>query len=259
MSAASVPGLAMDTPSRWHHARMANRPPRQRSSRRAYDLLRAYLREVEPGQRLPDEQVAALLNASRGSIRTAMQALVEEGVLTRAPRVGTTRTGEMMRVGIDQLTSTSMLDEAGRHRVTSTRLTHTVIPAAPYVRARLETADVRVQLVETLVSLDGTPMSLREAYLSASIPPELIYDDITDLETSVERVFGERVGEIESTIESISCSKPSADTLGVPPGAPMLLRETIVRGASGRALMLNFTQYRGDRVALTAHATGSGR
>jgi GntR family transcriptional regulator len=228
------------------------RPDRQRSSRRAYDLLRAYLREIQPGQRLLDDHVAALLDTSRGSVRYAMHALVEEGVLTRAPRVGTTLAGQMMQVGLDELTATSMVDEAGNPRLSCTRLTHKIIPCAPYVRARLGIDDTRVQLIETLVSLDGTPVSVREAYTSAAIPRERFTDDIEDLDPITERVFGEPADEVESTVESISCSEKTAASLGVTAGSPMLLRETLLRGTSGRALMLNFTQYRGDRVALVS-------
>jgi GntR family transcriptional regulator len=232
------------------------RPERQRSSRRAYDLLRAYLRDIQPGQRLIDDHVASMINSSRGSVRYAMHALVEEGVLTRAPRVGTTLAGQMMKVGLDELTATSLVDAQGRPRLHVTRLTHKVIPSAPYVRDRLETLDTRVQLLETLVTLDGTPVSVREAYLSEAIDREAITDEIDDdLDAVMERVFGEAVGEIESTIESISCSEKTAASLGVPAGSPLLLRETLMRSVSGRPLMLNFTQYRGDRVSLVSTNT----
>lgn len=228
------------------------RPDRQRSSRRAYDMLRSYLREVQPGQRILDEHVAALFNTSRGSVRYAMYALVEEGVLTRAPRVGTTLAGQTMKVGLDELTAVSLTDERGRPRLHCSRLTHKIIPAAPYVQDRLESRASRIQLIETLVELDGSPVSVREAYLSESVDREAITDDIEELEPVVERIFGEAVGEIESAIESISCSEQTAASLGVAPGSPLLLRETLIRGASGRPLILNFTQYRGDRVTLVS-------
>jgi GntR family transcriptional regulator len=71
------------------------------STRRTYDLLRSTLVATGRGMRLVERELTDALSASRNTVRTVLQQLASEGLVTREPKNGTWATGSLL-LPIDQ-------------------------------------------------------------------------------------------------------------------------------------------------------------
>jgi GntR family transcriptional regulator len=217
-------------------------------------MLRSYVRTGQFGEsdKLVDETLATLLNASRNSVRAALQELADEGVLVRSRYSGTRLAGRLMPVPVEELTSVRLVDDEGRQRVQPRTLARSVVNTGAYIREKLGVEEEYALFSEHVSLLDGEPVSCRETFTPVDVARENFVDLVEGVADWFPRVFGEPVGEVHSSIEAVSARGSLTQRLQVPDGAPLLLRETVLHGRSGRPWMLNFTHYRGDRVCLTA-------
>src|ERR671924_1547666 len=66
-------------------------PPKQRKSNAVYHSVKRaiLLRRIEPGQALPEQQIAAAMGCSQGTVREALLRLEQDGLVTRRGYQGT--------------------------------------------------------------------------------------------------------------------------------------------------------------------------
>jgi GntR family transcriptional regulator len=229
---------------------------RQSSARRVYDLVRASIRrgDVGPSGVLVEERLIEELSASRQAVRDALQALAGDGLVERRRRVGTTVSGSILDVATDQLMHLPP-DRMVVAESAVERLEEQEMPAPPWMRARLRIdEDEPVLMVEELISSHGEVLCVRATYKPVSRLPERATTQVADLATAFEHGFGVPLGTVESLVEAVGADALTAELLGVPEGAPLLVREVLLVDADGLPRDLSYTHYRADRICFT-HTT----
>ncbi|MEX5636056.1 GntR family transcriptional regulator [Parafrankia sp. FMc2] len=238
----------------------------QVSSRRAYEMLRAGLRagHFDQPEELAENTLVSSLGISRNSVRRALAMLAEEGLLTRAPRRGTTVRRGIVQVAEGEMLPRELHDEENWRRLEIEELGQCVVPTTRLMRERLEVADTEVLMTEQVFRLDGEPLCVRAGYVPMPATPERYFAEVVAIdhrppryEALFERLFDATYGGGRVVVEAVPCEERTARLLGVAAGTPVLLREAVVRDSSGRPRDLHWTHFRGDRVALSFGVDGS--
>lgn len=223
-------------------------------------MIRTLLRSgrLSPRDPLSEEQLAAVLGASRNAVRKALQQLADEGIVVRQPKIGTRLAHELVHIDGGQVVPRGMTlgQAAGRMSIIQTRSEPVVL--TPVVRAKLETSETQGVLSESRFYLDDEPLSLRVGYVTgdvAAVRAALESFDIVNpppYEEAFCHLYGAELGSSQSTFEAIRCEPRTASVLGIAEGSPVLLAETVVRDVDAVARELSYTYYRGDRVSVSS-------
>ena len=218
--------------------------------------------EVKAGSRLPPErELCGLLGVSRVTLRRALTALVEEGVLRSAHgrgwyvaeaerkewpntlesfsetarRMGLVPTSRVLRRSVDA----SSFDEAEAFQIA---------PGTPLFRLS------RVRM------LDGVPTAVDESLVPADIAAGFSEVDFT-VSSMYDTIagLGFQLAQADTTIEARSADEALAGHLDIDPGTPVLEMRQIVRDRAQRPLLSSVIRYAGDRYRLrTSFLRGSG-
>ncbi len=146
------------------------------------ETLREQIRagRLVPGDQVPSEPALCETYAlSRGTVRQALQVLVNEGLLRRDQGRGTFVAEPAGRSQYFSLSS--FADEMRRqHRAPSTRLLISeLIPASPTVSQRLAIEPATpVFHIKRLRLADGQPVAIETRYLAQSLCPGLLDEDL---------------------------------------------------------------------------------
>jgi GntR family transcriptional regulator len=218
--------------------------------------------ELKSGSRLPPErELCDLLGISRVTVRRALTALVDEGVLRSAHgrgwyvaqverkewpntlesftetarRMGLVPTSKVLRC----MSAAATLDEAESFQIA---------PGTPLYR------------VDRVRMLDGVPIAVDESLVpvdaavgfeSVDFTTLSMYDTLTEL--------GFELAQADATIEARSADAALAEHLDIAPGTPVLEMREIVRDRNGRPLLSSVIRYAGDRYRLrTSFLRGAG-
>ena len=201
---------------------------------------------LRPDEALPAERdLAERLNVSRVTLRKALRALVEDGLLDQRPRAGTF----VRRVHVEQVLTvlTGFTDDMrGRGLVPSSRwLDRSIATATPEEAAALGLAPGEtVSRLRRVRLADGSPLALE----LATIPTRLLPDPL-DVGASLYgrlRSLGHAPHRALQRIGATVLNRQQAALLGVPIGTPALSIERRSFLADGRPLELMRSQYRGD-------------
>jgi GntR family transcriptional regulator len=226
---------------------------RQRSARRVYDLLRAAIRSgaIEQRDLFVEHSIMRNFGTSRTSVREALQMLADDGLVIRAPRIGTVLTGSIEEIPVHEAPgeTPAVLEDSPGYSV---ELLDQRTITSPYLARRIESDDPRLAVQEYRLVQHGRPIEVLTIYATAAPVQQVPYfDKLVDRWGSFERRFGVPVGVVTSTIEAVACEPRTAQLLQLADKAPVLRRETLVRDADGAARELSYAHYRADRVALT--------
>lgn len=232
-------------------------------------VRRSLLAQIEGGQLRPGERLgaerdlAADLGVSRSTVRQALAALEDAGVVRRIPgRGGGTfvRRDKVERdlsrvVGVPALlrrqgmTAGSRIVSTGM--VAADEETSTALGLA---RGQYVFAVVRIRLA------DGTPISLEHARLPADLFPGLLDQPLGgSLYEVIEKEYGVVPGEAVEHIEVVSAGEDEASILGVAPGAPLLSVNRTTADADGRVFEFSHDLFRADRTTITVRTTAPAR
>ncbi|MDT0614185.1 GntR family transcriptional regulator [Streptomyces lancefieldiae] len=223
-------------------------------ARQLADLLRRQLlTDAFPDGVLPHEDaLVGEYDASRNTVRQALDLLRAEGLVARQPGVGTVVVARKYAHGLDRLMGLAeTLHEHGR--VTNEVRTTVPVPAPAPVAERLRVPPgADVLYIERLRRLGGVPLSLDLTYLPLDIGTELLGADLenTDVFRLLESVTGRPLGHAEITLEAVTADAHSAAVLEAPRGAAVLMLERLTHLADGRPVDLEFIRFRGDRIAM---------
>jgi GntR family transcriptional regulator len=229
------------------------RTRRESSARRVYDLLRAGIRrgDIASDASLVEDKLVDVLTASRQAVREALQTLAAEGLVIRRRRVGTTVSGSILDVAADQLMHLPP-DRQDLANSTIEQIEAMDLPAPPWIRRRLRIPDTeQVRMVEELIRFRDEPICVRVSYVPLSRLPIDSNGKVADLASAFQQGYGVAMGPVESLVEAVGADAMTAELLGVPHGAPLLVREVLLTGADGLPRDLSFTHYRGDRVCFS--------
>ncbi|MEV0108424.1 GntR family transcriptional regulator [Nocardia sp. NPDC050799] len=222
-------------------------------ARRIADILRHQIHAGTLGDTLPSEQrLAAEHDTSRNTIRDALALLRDEGLIDRAPRVGTRVAARKYDHGLDALLGLQETLE-GRGTVRNEVRAAQLITAPPAVARRLGVAPrEQVVYLERLRYLGEQPLSLDLTYLAPEIGVRVLDHDLahTDVFVLLEQLSGRSLGSADLTVEAIPADRHTAATLDVPDGAPLLMLERLTRLDDGTPVDLEYVRMRGDRITL---------
>ncbi|HEV2675834.1 MAG TPA: GntR family transcriptional regulator [Aliidongia sp.] len=212
---------------------------------------------LHPDEALPPErELAERLNVSRVTLRKALQALAEDGLVDQRPRAGT----YVRRVHIEQALTflTGFTDDMRQRGLTpgSRWLDRTVATATPDEVAALQIAPGEtVSRLWRVRLADGNPLALE----LATVPTRFLADPLDVGASLYNRLksLGYAPHRAQQRIGATVLNRQQASLLGVPIGTPALAIERRSFLADGRPLELMRSQYRGDSydvlVELTLH------
>lgn len=208
--------------------------------------------QLPPGAKLPGEfTLAERHQVSRITVRRAMAALVEEGLITRRAGVGTVvahRALEATQIIAD--VSNLLPNFVRMSNESSIRLLEFAYrPASTVIAARLKLPPrERVQFSVRVRSMKDQPFSYLITHVPASIAQN--YDENALATTSLFMLLersGVRVDHATQTISATLATEEIAQALGVSVGAPLIVLERVVFDQEGRGVEHLEAFYRPDR------------
>ncbi|MFG2720869.1 GntR family transcriptional regulator [Streptomyces sp. NPDC048416] len=203
---------------------------------------------LTPGSLLGNEiDLAHRLGLSRPTVRQAIQALVDKGLLVRRRGVGTQVVHSQVKRPLELSSLYDDLEAAGQKPAT-TVLRNTFEPATAEVAAALgvpEGSDVH--LVERLRYAHGEPMARLRNHLPAGLLPlDTEYLEGTGLYRLM-RSAGITLHSARQTVGARAATGQEADLLTEAPGAPLLTMERTTFDDTGRAVEFGSHIYRASR------------
>ncbi|WP_084505268.1 GntR family transcriptional regulator [Nocardia harenae] len=222
-------------------------------ARRVADVLRHQIHTGAFPDGLPAEtRLAEEFETSRNTVREALALLRDEGLIDRAPRVGTRVANRKYDHGLDALLGLQeTLKGHGTVRNEVRAATRIAAPPAVARRLRLEPGE-RVVYLERLRYLGDTPLSLDLTYLAPDIGAAILDLDLagTDIFVLIEQVSGQSLGSADLALEAVPADPHTAATLEAADGAALLMLERLTRLEDGRPVDLEYIRMRGDRITM---------
>lgn len=217
-------------------------------NRQAENYLRALVAQ-EPysqGALLPTEvELAKRLGVARNTVRTAMDKLVREGLVTRKKGVGTQVRLQPIATELARWNSFTL--ELGDRMRTVERVVRWA-PAQAEIAAELGVQPgVPVCCLERLKGTDSERMALLLSFFPArlGIAPDEQFEG--RLYQVLESRYGARAVESREEIGAQMAGTDKARRLGLPPEVPLLYRKRHVLDAQGQLVELAYAFYRADR------------
>lgn len=218
-----------------------------------YQVRRLLLEEIEggelrPGQKLaPEREYAVRFGISLAPVRQAILGLVEEDYLYRVRGSGTFVREAKVEEKIAILSSfTDSMRARGFEpdiRTVEQRVIEAPVRVKQAIGARQVVSLCRVAVVE------GEPVAVLTSYMAADRVPGLV--DISLGSGSLYGLLAERyaihMARAQSWIEVGRCRPADAALLGVRPGTPTLLVESVTYDTSDRPVEFARVMYRADR------------
>ncbi len=204
-----------------------------------------------PGERLPNElELADRLSLSRPTLRQAIQALVDKGLLVRKRGVGTQVVGSVSSQVRRSLELSSLYDDlssAGQRPTTAVTDLRTVPASAPVAEALSVPLDSPVVRVRRLRSASGEPLALMTNHL----PEGLVSLSVEALERvglyALIREAAINLRVAKQTVGAKVASAAEARSLGEPKGAALLTMARIAYDDRGTAVEYGTHLYRASR------------
>ena len=221
------------------------------------DILEHLVTEFGPGRLLPSERVLADQYAvARGTVRQAIDRLVNDGLAYRRPGRGT-YTAQRPTEHVDMLSSFSRDMRARGLRPGSQVLTAVVEPANPRLAARLQLAPGEPLFrLERLRLADDRPMALERTNLPLDRFPgidELDWANLSMYE-ELERRWGIVITRNSTSITAMLPEPEDAALLGIPDTQPCLVVEGTSWDRDSGPVEAERSMYRGDRYDIVTDA-----
>jgi GntR family transcriptional regulator len=207
---------------------------------------------LQPGQRLPGEnELAQQFGVSRVTVRRALAALADQGLVVRKPGVGTVVQIPSASSSIITADVSNLLPHIVRMGKDSQvqMLEFAYVPATPYVAEKLGlVTGERVQYSVRVRSRAGEPFSYLTTYVPERIAQNYSEADLarTPLYALLER-SGVKVHRATQTISAVLASPVVSEALQLTPGSPLIALTRVVFGEKDRGVELLEALYRPDR------------
>ncbi len=232
------------------------RRPRADQARLVADVLRHQIHAGGYPDGLPAEQdLAAEFFVSRNTVREALAALKDEGLIDRGTKVGTHVAIRKYDHGLDALAGLKETFK-GYGEIRNEVRAAMPVSAPPSVANRLRlAAGEQVWFIERLRYLGDLPLSLDMTYLAHDVGSAVLEHPLetNDIFSLIEQATGRNLGSANLAVEAVGADPHSAAILQVPDGAPVLLLERLTHLDDGRPVDLEYIRMRGDRITLRSN------
>ncbi|MEU1206338.1 GntR family transcriptional regulator [Nocardia sp. NPDC005825] len=231
------------------------RVPQRRADRARHvaDVLRQQIHASAFDNALPAEAaLSAEFGVSRNTVRDALALLKDEGLIERAPKIGTHVARRKYDHGLDALLGLKETLRGHGEVRNEVRAARRVTPPPAVARKlRLEPGEQAVY-IERLRWFGDLPLSLDLTYLVPGIGDEVVTRDLetNDVFALIEQISGGPLGSAELALEAITADAHSAMTLQMPEGGALLLLERLTSLEDGRPVDLEYIRMRGDRITM---------
>jgi GntR family transcriptional regulator len=233
---------------------------------RLYLLLKNAIERgsLAPGESLPGEMVLSELHqVSRITVRRALAALADEGLVVRRAGVGTIVARPPSGVARITADVSNLLPNFVRMSKNSNieLLAFAYRPTPPSIATRLKLgAREQVQYSVRVRSMDGKPFSYLVTHVPARIARTYSEADLgsTSLFVLLER-GGVKVDFATQTISAVLATQEIADALDVPVGAPLIALQRVVFDQEGRGVEHLDAYYRPDRYQIQVDLGRAGQ
>jgi GntR family transcriptional regulator len=234
--------------------------------RHTYEQLRGAIRtgEIALDDLMVESELMKNYAATRNATRRALQTLAEDGLVNRERRVGTNVSASIVTFDVSRVLPAEEVQapvaaQPDPRRFRIDELDFTLLAASAYLRDLLGESPEEVINLRQLVFLDTSPLFLRSGY-AAAVPDyrgrvEDTNQNALPLEVAFETLFDVAYGGSEITIQAIAADPDTARELQLETGAPILVRQLLLRDVEGVARELSFTYFRADRVSLMESTT----
>jgi GntR family transcriptional regulator len=204
------------------------------------------------GDQLPGEpELCAMFGVSRTVIRQALSEMEHEGYIVRAKGRGTFVAQPKIVENLAQRLTGFYQDMAGRGSPPVSRvLKQHVVPAGSKVAGYLDIdAGTPVIEIERLRLIENEPITLVTTYLPYAACPGILQADLArqSLYDLLEHQYGLFISRGARTLEAVAANAQQAELLGVPPGAPLMLINSISYLEDGSPIEYYLALHRGDR------------
>ncbi|MFE5288192.1 GntR family transcriptional regulator [Nocardia sp. NPDC056611] len=231
------------------------RAPERRADRARHvaDVLRQQIHAGAFDNALPAEAALSVeFGVSRNTVRDALALLKDEGLIERAPKIGTHVARRKYDHGLDALLGLKETLRGHGEVRNEVRAARRVTPPPAVARKlRLEPGEQAVY-IERLRWFGDLPLSLDLTYLVPGIGDQVVTRDLetNDVFALIEQISGGPLGSAELALEAITADAHSAMTLQMPEGGALLLLERLTSLEDGRPVDLEYIRMRGDRITM---------
>jgi GntR family transcriptional regulator len=225
-----------------------------------YQLSEFLRQEIESGrwnvgEQIPvEEDLCAHFSLSRTTVRKALDALVNLGLLHRAQGRGTFVAEPKLVEGLVNrpIGFFDDMKERGIKVVTQVLESQRIEPPAVVARElQLVQGDTVIYLRRVRIILD-LPVVVVSSYVPYDLCPSLLEADLTHtgLYQYLREHGGYKTYRAHSYVEAVGADEMEAQLLWVEVGTPLLMIESTVYLADGRPIDYNKSRHRGDRMRL---------
>lgn len=222
-----------------------------------YHQIKESLREaIEMKSLLPEDPLPSAKELSRiygvthGTIRQAINDLVQEGLLCRMQGIGTFVAQPKVVQVFPTLLGFSARMRRGGHRTLNRVLAQDVEQVRPSVARRLRITEAsRVLRLARLRIVDNEPLMLETSFLSLDRFPDLVGDDfaVRSLYDVLTARYGIEIIELDQTLEPVLMTAYEADLLECAMGSPAMLMEVIAFAGEDDPFEYSKAIVRGDK------------
>ena len=200
--------------------------------------------EFAAGRLLPSEaELSAAYDASRVTVRKALEALRDEGLVDARQGFGWFVQSDLLRQRLGRLsTIEGQLAASG---ITAERriLDFAFVAAEPRVERVLGTS--QVLRVRRLNLADGEPFARVTVWCPATLGDRLSRADVE--RSPFYELLPVPLGGATQTIAAVAASVADAKLLGIPPGSPVLRCERVTTDLDGQAVLMSVHVFPGHR------------
>jgi GntR family transcriptional regulator len=227
-----------------------------------YQITDILLRKIEseefkPHERIPSEdELAAIFNVSRMTVRQAILKLVNEGKLYRRQGYGTFVAEPKIERKVARLTSATLdIREAGLEPG-SIILEKKVFKPAEEVRRilKLNNEDDVIEIIRLRLA-DGEPIAIGQAILPVRLFPQLAsaeLESVLSLTQFLEEEYGCKIAYAEQKIQAVSADSYQSKLLKIKKGSSLLYLNRIFYSKAHAPIGIFDSFYRGDRYIFTS-------
>jgi GntR family transcriptional regulator len=202
--------------------------------------------------RFPSErELCEAFDLSRTTVREAIDALVNEGLLRRVQGLGTFVAAPKIVEGLLQ-SPAGFTDTMKKQSLpVRTQVLRMKVGTAPYVIARelrLNTDDP-VIILDRLRFIFDEPILIVSSYLPEKLFPLLINEDLTrnSLYDRLRSQYGVTIAKAKRYMEAVAANEAEAQLLKIETGDPLMLIESTTYMDDGTPLEYFKAKHRGDR------------